>query len=70
MFSHKSHIKVSLALRLDGVKCEPCPTRHEPEGGAYFQREMSLRGESGVRRGWVDHHKDGDQHGRVKVVND
>jgi len=21
MFSHKSHIKVSLALRLDGVKC-------------------------------------------------
>jgi hypothetical protein len=52
------------------VKLEPCPTRFEPEGGAYFQREMSLSGESEGGREWVDHRKDGDQHGRIKAVND
>jgi hypothetical protein len=25
---------------------EPCPMRNEPEGGAYFQRGMSLKGKS------------------------
>ena len=49
---------------------QPCPTRFEPEGGAYFQREMSLSGESEGGREWVDHRKDGDQHGRIKAVND
>jgi hypothetical protein len=44
--------------------------RYEPEGGAYFQREMSLNGGSGVRKEGVDHHKDGGQHGRVEAVND
>ena len=52
------------------LKLQPCPTRYEPEGQAYFQRGMSLSGKSGGRRWWVDHHQDGGQHGRVEAVND
>ena len=59
-----------ILMSVNEVIWEPCPTRFEPERGAYFQRGMSLSGELGVWKGWVDHHKDGGQHGRIKAVND
>jgi len=34
------------------------------------QRGMGLKGESETLWEWVDHRKDGDQHGRIKAVND
>jgi len=72
IYRPKGRISTAGMLRgmVEQCNTEPCPTRYEPEGGVYFQRGMSLKGESEVRWEWVDHRKDGDQHGRIKAVND
>ena len=53
------------------VSYEPCPTWHEAEGGAYFQRRISLTEEfRGRIEERVDHHKDGDRHERNTAAHD
>ena len=43
-------------------KLQPCPTWYEPERGAHFHREMSLKERELVpKEQRVDHSKDGDQ---------
>jgi hypothetical protein len=51
------------------VEEQPCPMRYEPERVTYFQAGMSLNWDQESNRGRVDHHRDGDQHGRVEADN-